>query len=116
MTQAKKKDVNTDLAQAEDYLNIGLTLADEINPARYLAIGGIVPSDTTQYKISQIQEVLGKKVKGEGNFYMNCIQGKDEKQYLQEVRFCLDLNYKLISCSKMTISSCTHGDSVFYLP
>ena len=47
ISEANKKDADTDLQQAEDYLQIGLSLAAEINPARYLAMGGIVPSDTT---------------------------------------------------------------------
>jgi len=77
------------------YFSKGLELRQQFDILSILAKGGIVPSDTTNYKPSQFQNVLGGVLGLKPQLF--CLQDEG-KQYLMEIWFCVDKSFEVMNC------------------
>ncbi|VDK76326.1 unnamed protein product [Litomosoides sigmodontis] len=107
------------------YFNKSLTLFEQFDIFRMLEKQKIVPSKEKSYDMMLLNRSLisayGKNVK------FHCIQDKEKKWFLSDVRLCLTKNFKLMDCKtklwkwkslkkSLLIYQPCPIDDIFYLP
>jgi len=86
------------------FLRISVFLSQKLDTFEVLKKAGIVPSDTKQYPMDQILDVLNKH-HGLTTAIIPVCQKDRSMGYsvVSEMRFCFDLNYQGIDCDPMVV-------------
>jgi len=113
--QARIDSLSSDLNKAEDFLRLGVELSSIYNIYEMLANMGIYPSNSQTFFVEAIIDAISRQIGGK-SFYLDCLDDEHGRQYLQEVRLCLDLNYQIIDCPVKSVENrCKNGESLYYM-
>lgn len=106
----------------EDYFKMVLKQHSTYNVIKALKAGGISASESKGYTIDAIISALGDAFGADDatkSIGIDCVKDSG-KQYLVEVRMCLDLDYKVVNCPCATAiigsQQCSHKSSVYLKP
>ena len=94
-----------------DFLSLAVTLLEEVYDFyKIFRLGGIVPSNTQTYLLSDLKKVISSKLGiPSSGFALKCQRGR----YLNSVWLCLDKNYQpLGGCQNALRGDC--DDQVYY--
>jgi ribonuclease I len=103
---------STDEYEHNLYFKASIALNKNLNLKRNLAKQGIKPSPK-RFKLKKLQTAVYRAY-GIKNFYVRCDRGKGTRRsefYISEIRFCYDLNFKLVNCKRRFYTTC--DDHVF---
>ena len=94
------------------YFKTAIALNKNLNLKTNLRKKGIKPSPKS-FELSKFKNAIAEiyKVK---NFSLRCVRGRRNKRgeyYIAEIRFCYNLNFRIIDCSTKFKTNC--GDIVF---
>lgn len=106
----------------EDYFKMVLRQHTTYNIIKALKTAGITPSTTKGYATTDILNALGDAFGADDvtkSIGIDCVKSGG-KQYLVEVRMCLDTNYKVVDCPCATAiigsEQCSKKDTVLIKP
>ncbi|KAK3748747.1 hypothetical protein QZH41_015691, partial [Actinostola sp. cb2023] len=84
------------LSSQHKYFFQALALNLQYNLLKGLGSVNIVPSDSRQYDVDDVENAIRKTIGTKGRVV--CIDGPDDVSYLGGIRFCLDKNFNAIDC------------------
>lgn len=94
------------------YFKLSIALNKTLNLKGRLAKEGIKPNPK-RFKLKKLQTAVYRAY-GIKNFYVRCDRGKGNRRsefYVSEIRFCYDLNFKIMECKRRFSTTC--DDHVF---
>ena len=104
---ATKPAKTTDDYEHNLYFKASIALSKTLNLKRNLAKQGIKPGPK-RFKLKKLRTAVFRAYNIK-NFYVRCDRGRGNRRsefYVSEIRFCYDLNFKIIECKRKFYTTC----------
>ena len=100
----------SDVDRQINYIKTAVALGQKYNAFNALSASGILPNNSRRLPRSDLDKAFSSYFKV-NNFQIICQKDKSGQSLLYEVRFCLDLNYRITECPNKNISC---PDTILY--
>jgi len=97
----------------DSYMALVVSLSKKYNSYEFLKSAGVIPSSTKSYSNDQVLSALTRGF-GVRALTINCSKDENGRDMLEDVRICVDKDYKPFNCPKGARNNCSRD--IWYFP